>query len=127
MYVYDDEHRRRGGPLKLGDPIEGGGNHGTLVDIQWQRLRRQQEGLAGIEFEQLGGRARLRRRITRAATPTSATPTRSQQLIIDPGPRQVNGTTKRRAAFDRDGDGSYATVVSRRPTCSRSPSTRWAR
>src|SRR5215203_2210119 len=35
LYVYDDENPN-GRPLKLGDEIKGGGNHGTLVDIQWQ-------------------------------------------------------------------------------------------
>src|SRR5690242_13720009 len=35
VYVYDDESPE-GRPLKRGDPVHGGGNHGTLVDIQWQ-------------------------------------------------------------------------------------------
>ena len=33
--AYDDESPQ-GRPLQLGDPIEGGGNAGTLVDIQWR-------------------------------------------------------------------------------------------
>jgi hypothetical protein len=35
VFVYDEESPE-GRPLKMGDPIEGGGNHGTLVEIQWQ-------------------------------------------------------------------------------------------
>ena len=35
VFVYD-ETSPEGRPLKTGDPVEGGGNHGTLVDIQWQ-------------------------------------------------------------------------------------------
>ena len=34
-FVYDEE-RPEGRPLKLGDPVEGGGNNGTLIDIQWR-------------------------------------------------------------------------------------------
>jgi len=35
VWAYDDESPQ-GRPLKLGDPIEGGGNAGVLVDIQWR-------------------------------------------------------------------------------------------
>jgi hypothetical protein len=35
VFVYDDESPE-GRPLKIGDRIEGGGNHGTLIEIQWQ-------------------------------------------------------------------------------------------
>ena len=35
VFVYD-ETSPEGRPLKIGDKIEGGGNHGTLIDIQWQ-------------------------------------------------------------------------------------------
>src|ERR1700686_5584027 len=35
VWVYDDESPQ-GRPLKLGDRVEGGGNAGTLVDIQWR-------------------------------------------------------------------------------------------
>src|ERR1700742_93054 len=35
IYVYDEQNPE-GRPLKLGDAIEGGGNAGTLVDIQWR-------------------------------------------------------------------------------------------
>ncbi|HET9712464.1 MAG TPA: LodA/GoxA family CTQ-dependent oxidase, partial [Pyrinomonadaceae bacterium] len=35
VWAYDDEHPE-GRPLKLGDQIEGGGNAGTLMNIQWR-------------------------------------------------------------------------------------------
>ena len=35
IWAYDDENPH-GRPLKLGDHIEGGGNAGTLIDIQWR-------------------------------------------------------------------------------------------
>jgi hypothetical protein len=35
VFVYDDEHPE-GRPLKIGDRVEGGGNAGTLIDIEWQ-------------------------------------------------------------------------------------------
>jgi hypothetical protein len=35
VFVYD-EQSPEGRPLKIGDPIEGGGNNGTLTEIHWQ-------------------------------------------------------------------------------------------
>ena len=35
IYVYDEKHPE-GKPLQIGDAIEGGGNHGKLIDIQWR-------------------------------------------------------------------------------------------
>ena len=35
VFVYDDESPE-GRALKLGDPVEGGGNHGKLFNIQWR-------------------------------------------------------------------------------------------
>jgi hypothetical protein len=35
VFVYD-EASPKGRPLKIGDKVEGGGNHGTLTDIRWQ-------------------------------------------------------------------------------------------
>jgi hypothetical protein len=35
IWAYDDESPN-GRPLKLGDQIEGGGNAGVLIDIQWR-------------------------------------------------------------------------------------------
>ena len=35
VFVYDEDNPD-GRPLKFGDQVEGGGNRGTLVDIQWR-------------------------------------------------------------------------------------------
>ncbi|HYL97784.1 MAG TPA: LodA/GoxA family CTQ-dependent oxidase, partial [Blastocatellia bacterium] len=35
IWAYDDKNPD-GRPLKLGDQIEGGGNAGTLIDIEWR-------------------------------------------------------------------------------------------
>ena len=69
IYVYDDESPE-GRPLKLGDPIEGGGNAGTLVDIQW-RVYLANKKASWYEFKQLRRRARLRPTSIRGATPAS--------------------------------------------------------
>ncbi|HXT51776.1 MAG TPA: LodA/GoxA family CTQ-dependent oxidase, partial [Thermoanaerobaculia bacterium] len=34
VYVYDEDSPE-GRPLQINDPIEGGGNRGKLIDIQW--------------------------------------------------------------------------------------------
>ena len=58
IYVYDDEHPE-GRPLKIGDHIEGGGNAGTLVDIQW-RVYLANKKAAWYEFKPARGGAWLR-------------------------------------------------------------------
>lgn len=105
VWVYDDESPG-GRPLKRGDRVEGGGNAGALVDIQWRVWLankkavwyqfRQQEGEQGY----LGGHPLRNASIT--------DPNERQRLIIDPGPRSVDGTSRRRASFDRDGGGNYS-------------------
>ena len=60
-----------GRPLKIGDPIEGGGNHGTLVEIQWQVYVANKKA-CWYEFKETAGRARLSRRTIRGATPMSS-------------------------------------------------------
>ena len=105
VFVYDDASPE-GRPLKIGDPVEGGGNHGTLVDIQWQVYVANKKA-CWYQFDQtVGEHGYPPGHPRRNADVSDATRSR---LIIDPGPRQVNGTTKRRAAFDRVGEGSYAT------------------
>ena len=105
IFVYDEESPE-GRPLRLGDHVEGGGNRGKLVDIQWRvyvankkACWYQFDGLSG-EHGHPDGAARRN-----AAVPDS----RRERLIIDPGPRSVNVTTRRRAPFDRSGEGGYAT------------------
>jgi hypothetical protein len=105
IYVYDDEHPD-GRPLRIGDAIEGGGNAGTLVDIQWRVYVANKKSVwytfDGLKGEHgYGGKHPLR---NAEITDDNA----RQQLIIDPGARMVNGTTQRRAKFDRNGNGVYA-------------------
>lgn len=105
VYVYDDESPE-GRPLKLGDPVSGGGNHGTLVDIQW-RVYLANKKASWYEFSQLQGEhgyAPSHPRRNASVTDPEA----RQRLIIDPGPRAVNATTVRRARFDRNGWNTYA-------------------
>ena len=35
IYVYDEESPE-GRPLEIGASVKGGGNHGTLINIQWR-------------------------------------------------------------------------------------------
>lgn len=107
IHVYDDEHPE-GRPLKLGDPIRGGGNSGKLVDIIWQVYVANKKAV-WYQFRGLAGEAGyaddhpLR-------NADIADPAARQQLIIDPGPHLVNGTDRRRAEFSRDGNPNYATT-----------------
>lgn len=105
VYVFDDESPE-GRPLKIGDVIKGGGNSGTLVDIQW-RVHLANKKAAWYQFKGLSGEHGysdthpLRNADIKDAN-------ERQQLIIDPGPRYVSNTAARRARFDRDGDGVYS-------------------
>lgn len=106
IFVYDAQSPE-GRPLKIGDKIEGGGNSGTLVDIQWQVYVANKKS-CWYEFETTNGE--------RGYAPDH--PLRNadvededrDRLIIDPGPRVINATTKRNAVFDRGGEGRYATT-----------------
>lgn len=106
IWAYDDEHPE-GRPLKLGDQIEGGGNAGTLIDIQW-RVYLANKKSCWYQFEQLQGEHGYdpNHPLRNAAITDENT---RQQLIIDPGPRTVNHTTTRTAHFDRNSD-EYATT-----------------
>ncbi len=106
IYAYDEEHPE-GRLLRLGDQIEGGGNAGTLVDIQWRVWVANKKSVwysfSGLEGEH--GYSGTHPRRNADITGDDA----RQQLIIDPGPRFVDSTSRRRASFDRDGNGVYAT------------------
>lgn len=105
IYVYDDE-TPDGRPLDLGDAIEGGGNHGKLIDIQW-RVYLANKKSAWYEFRQLEGEhGYAPDHPLRNATITD--PDARQCLIIDPGPQVVDTQSRRRARFDRSGNGLYA-------------------
>ena len=88
--------------------IEGGGNSGHARRHPVARLCRQQEGLL----------VPVRRACPASTAIPPDTPRRNadgpdsgaSRLIIDPGPRTVNATTRRRAPFDRSGEGGYATT-----------------
>jgi hypothetical protein len=107
VWVYDDENPQ-GRPLKIGDEVFGGGNHGTLVDIQW-RVHLANKKAGWYEFRQLEGEhgydANHPRRNPRVKDFNAR-----QQLIIDPGPRVVSLKGRRQAEFGRNGGGQYATT-----------------
>ena len=107
IYVYDDDCPE-GRPLRLGDRVEGGGNAGTLVDIQW-RVYVANKKAAWYEFHGLKGEhGYSKSHPLRNADVTDDNA--RQQLIIDPGPRFVNTTDRRRASFDREGGSVYAPI-----------------
>jgi len=107
IYVYDEDHPD-GRALGLGDAIEGGGNAGTLVDIQW-RVYLANKKAAWYEFHGLKGEHGYSDAHP-LRNPDITDPNARQQLIIDPGPRFVNTTDRRRASFDRGGGSVYAPV-----------------
>ncbi len=107
VYVYDDESPA-GRPLQLAEAIEGGGNHGALIDIQW-RAHLANKKSAWYEFHGLRGEHGYDGDCPlRNAQITGAN--QRQRLIIDPGPRFVNTGDRRRASFSRDGSSVYAPV-----------------
>ncbi len=107
IYVYDDESPK-GRPLKLGDKIKGGGNHGELVDIQWQVYIANKKS-SWYEFNATAGEHGYGDGHPRRNADITGDEAR-QALIIDPGPQVVNVTTKRAARFDRGPSDTYAPV-----------------
>ena len=104
VFVYD-EKSPEGRPLKMGDPIEGGGNHGTLVEIQWQVYVANKKA-CWYEFKETQGEHGYAPDHPRR---NADIVDQRSRLIIDPGPRIVTNA-KRRAFFDRSGEGNYATT-----------------
>lgn len=106
VWVYDDESPQ-GRPLKLGDRVEGGGNAGTLVDIQWRvyLANKKAEWYEFLQLEGENGYAADHPRRNLAVTGNAR-----KSLIIDPGPRIVDCTDNRRATVGRDGGNIYATT-----------------
>ncbi|AXS40973.1 LodA/GoxA family CTQ-dependent oxidase [Breoghania sp. L-A4] len=105
IYVYD-EQSSEGRVLRRGDPVEGGGNRGVLVDMQW-RVHLANKKAAWFAFDQLEGEHGYSASHPLRNPDVTGSQAR-QQLIIDPGPQVVNGTDRRRAAFSRDGNPMYA-------------------
>ena len=103
VFVYD-EANPEGRPLKIGDPIEGGGNHGALAEIHW-RVYLANKKACWYKFHATAGEHGYPRDHPRR----NAGVADRSRLIIDPGPRTVGGD-KRRAQFDRSGEGNYATT-----------------
>ena len=103
VFVYD-EVSPEGRPLKIGDEVEGGGNHGTLTDIRW-RVYLANKKACWYQFDTTLGEHGYPPDHPRR----NASVTQRSRLIIDPGPRTVDGS-KRHASFDRSGEGSYATT-----------------
>ncbi|BAZ27934.1 3-isopropylmalate dehydrogenase [Cylindrospermum sp. NIES-4074] len=99
LYVYDNDSTE-GRPLKLGDKIQGGGNEGILVDIEW-RVYLANKKAVWYEFDALQGEhgydANHPRRNADITEPEAR-----QQLIIDPGGQVVNVSDRRQANFSRD-------------------------
>lgn len=105
VWAYDEESPE-GRPLKLGDWIEGGGNAGVLVDIQW-RVYLANKKASWYEFAQIEGEHGYKPgHARRNAAVTN--PEARQRLIIDPGPRSIDCTKNRLAHFGRDGGDAYA-------------------
>jgi hypothetical protein len=103
VFVYD-EANPEGRPLKIGDKIEGGGNHGTLTAIYWRAYLANKKA-SWYRFEATIGEHGYPPDHPRR----NADVADRNRLIIDPGPRTVGGD-KRRASFDRSGEGDYATT-----------------
>src|SRR5438105_2942928 len=108
VFVYD-EASPQGRPLKIGDHVEGGGNRGTLIDIEWKVYVANKKS-CWYEFQESQGEHGYPDGYPRRNA--DVTGAQRSRLIIDPGPRLANGTTKRRASFDRSGEGLYATTFS---------------
>lgn len=95
-----DEDNPEGRPLKIGDRISGGGNHGTLVDIKW-RVYLANKKASWYEFQQLEGEHGYDPSHPRRNADITDGEAR-QRLIIDPGPQIVDTKTRRQASFSRD-------------------------
>jgi len=107
VFVYD-EKSPEGRPLAIGDHIQGGGNHGTLVNIQW-RVYLANKKACWYEFQQLAGEhGYLDGHPLRNASITDKH--ERQRLIIDPGPQVVDLLANRRARFDRSTGDVYAST-----------------
>src|SRR4051794_12366865 len=105
VWVYDDQSPE-GRPLNIGDHIEGGGNAGTLVEIQW-RVWLANKKAVWYEFGQAEGEHGYAPDHPRRNAQVTGSDAR-QRLIIDPGPRTVDSQSRRRASFDRDGGQNYS-------------------
>ena len=123
VYVYDDESRRAG---RCSSATR---SKAAATTARWSTSSGAStlanKKAAWYEFHGLQGEhGYAPRHPLRNADITDPKP--RQRLIIDPGPRSVDTTDRRRAHFDRDGSRCYAPTFPP-PACSRTRSTRWAR
>jgi L-lysine epsilon oxidase-like protein len=101
IFIYDKKSPC-GRALKIGDPIKGGGNHGVLVDIQWQVYLANKKAV-WYQFDALKGEhgySDEHRRRNADITESEA----RQKLMIDPGPQVVDATNRRTASFSHHDD-----------------------
>ncbi|BCH22777.1 LodA/GoxA family CTQ-dependent oxidase [Mesorhizobium sp. L-8-3] len=105
IFVYDADNPV-GRPLKIGDQIEGGGNRGKLVDIQW-RAHLANKKAAWFTFDGLRGETGYPDG-TPLRNASITDPIERQKLIIDAGPQAVDCTARRKASFGRDTNPAYA-------------------
>jgi len=105
IFVEDEEHPE-GRQLKIGDTIEGGGNSGTLLAIEWRAYLANKKS-AWYEFDQLEGEhGYAKSHPLRNSDITD--PDVRQKLIIDPGPQAVSTAGPTKASFSRGGNSEYA-------------------
>jgi hypothetical protein len=107
VFVYD-EKSPEGRPLAIGDPIAGGGNRGTLVNIQW-RVYLANKKACWYQFRQLEGEHGYLDGHPLRNVPITNEDAR-KRLIIDPGPQVVDLQLNRRAHFDRSAQANYAST-----------------
>lgn len=105
IFVYEAANPQ-GIPLKIGDHVEGGGNRGKLVDIQW-RVQLANKKAAWFTFDGLRGEAGYPAD-TSLRNAAITDPVERQKLIIDAGPQAVDCTARRKASFGRDANPAYA-------------------
>ncbi|MGH3426523.1 MAG: LodA/GoxA family CTQ-dependent oxidase, partial [Mycobacteriales bacterium] len=89
VFVYD-EASPEGRPLKIGDKVEGGGNHGTLTDIRWQGCIANKKAFWHQFDTTLGEHGYPPYHPRRNADVSERS-----RLIVDPGPRTVDGGKRR--------------------------------
>lgn len=105
IFAYDDANPK-GKPLTIGDHVEGGGNRGKLVDIQW-RVQLANKKAAWFTFDGLRGEAGYPDG-TPLRNADITDPVERQRLIIDAGPQAIDSTARRKASFGRDTNPAYA-------------------
>ncbi|WP_010544204.1 LodA/GoxA family CTQ-dependent oxidase [Sphingomonas elodea] len=107
IFTYDATNPE-GRPLKIGDQVEGGGNSGKLIDIQW-RVHLANKKAAWFAFDGLQGEAGYPEDAP-LRNPKITDPVERQKLIIDAGPQAVDCTERRKAQFGRTTNRAYATT-----------------